>query len=86
VIAEQCTVVARVSTNFFRFGSLEIFNEAKGNFAGGPSAGNHALKEKLLDHLLKYFPDKIYGDSVGTCKYKKWLKEVTVRTATLGIY
>ena len=60
VINERCTVVSRIAPNFFRFGSFEIFKPAEGRGEGtraGPSAGNDALKKRLLDHVVSYYPD-----------------------------
>lgn len=79
VIAEQCTIVSRIAPNFFRFGSFEIF---KSGPRSGPSAGNTALKEQLLDHIISYWPD--IASLSPALKYKEWFKRVVLSTAALG--
>lgn len=57
-IQEKCTIVSRISENFLRFGSFEIF-KSYGEVEGGregPSAGNEELKKQLMDYVLLYFP------------------------------
>lgn len=72
-------------SNFFRFGSFEIFKHA--NSSGertGPSAGDDALKEKLLNHILLFFP-AINNDHTirPTAKYLKFYETVVASTARL---
>jgi len=84
VIDEQCTIVSRIASNFFRFGSFEIFKGASedGDFDGraGPSAGNEALRQRLLDHILLYYPDIPHTPA----RYEEVYKEVVRRTAYLA--
>lgn len=47
VIHERASVLTRLSPSFLRFGSFEIC------IAGGPSAGQHDLLEKLIDHAVR---------------------------------
>lgn len=67
MIDEQCTIVSRIASSFFRFGSFEIFRgrDASGDFDGrvGPSAGNEPLRRQLLDHILLYYPDILQAES-----------------------
>jgi uncharacterized protein YdiU (UPF0061 family) len=87
VIDERCTIVSRIASNFFRFGSFEIFKPAAddGDYDGraGPSAGNSSLKKQLLDHILLYYPN-IAGASIPESeKYEKLFAELVRRTAFL---
>uniref|UniRef100_A0A7S3GPP3 Selenoprotein O n=1 Tax=Spumella elongata TaxID=89044 RepID=A0A7S3GPP3_9STRA len=86
VIDEQCTIVSRIASNFFRFGSFEIFKgrDALGDYDGraGPSAGNEALRKQLLDHILLYYPG-IQSDA-STTPYEAVYKEIVRRTAYLA--
>lgn len=82
VLDEKCTVVSRVASNFFRFGSFEIF---KGDGSRkGPSAGNAALKKQLLDHIITYYPSIDKSDMSETEKYAAFYTEVVRRTAELA--
>jgi serine/tyrosine/threonine adenylyltransferase len=84
VIAEQCTVVTRVASNFFRFGSFEIFKEAKSQYdRPGPSAGDDALRKKLADHIVNYYPPEIRDIADDSQRYSRWLEEIVRRTARL---
>jgi len=65
VLDENCTVVSRLAPNFFRFGSFEIFKPKDGdgeNARVGPSYANTALKKKLLDHVLLFFPNNSFSE------------------------
>ena len=56
-INEKCTIISRIASNFFRFGSFEIFKRSNSRMdRNGPSAGNEKLKKQLLDHIITYFP------------------------------
>ena len=82
VLDEKCTVVSRVASNFFRFGSFEIF---KGDGSRkGPSAGNAALKKQLLDHIITYYPSIDKSDLSETEKYAAFYTEIVRRTAELA--
>ena len=82
VLDEKCTVVSRVASNFFRFGSFEIF---KGDGSRkGPSAGNAALKKQLLDHIITYYPSIDKSDMSETEKYAAFYSEIVRRTAELA--
>ena len=84
-VDERCTLVSRVAPNFFRFGSFEIFKaKSDGSDRAGPSAGDDALKERLLNHMLLFFPD-INSDcaSSPSAKYVKFYEAVVASTAKL---
>lgn len=81
VIEERCTIVSRIASNFFRFGSFEVFLPTQSTGRAGPSAGNEALKQQLLDHILLYFPE-IVDDNSGE-KYKQFFKQVVDSTTRL---
>jgi uncharacterized protein YdiU (UPF0061 family) len=88
VINERCTIVSRIAPNFFRFGSFEIFKPAEGQGSGarrGPSAGNEKLKQRLLDHVLSYYPEiSAIATSEGKqAAYVAFFKEIVRRTADL---
>lgn len=89
VLNERCTVVSRIATNFFRFGSFEIFKSQDGvgeNARVGPSAGNEELKKKLLNHMLIYFPHILSNNDLSEVdKYKEFYKEVVISTAKLVV-
>lgn len=76
--------MSRIASNFFRFGSFEIFKgpSEDGDHDGraGPSAGNEALRQQLLDHILLYYPDI----SSSPARYEEVFKEVVRRTAYLA--
>ena len=58
---ERATVVTRVAPSFLRFGSFEI-TRAEDPITGraGPSAGQHELLERLLDHSAALLcPDEV---------------------------
>lgn len=79
-IDERCTIVSRIAPNFFRFGSFEIFKSADaGRSRAGPSAGNHELKKRLLDHILTYYPSVRAAEQAPS----ELLREVVKRTAEL---
>ena len=81
VIRERCTIISRIAPNFFRFGSFEIFKEAiQTGERSGPSAGNEELKEKLLDHMLTYYPHIAKGPAA----YASFFREVVEKTAKLA--
>jgi len=87
VIDEKCTVVSRIAPNFFRFGSFEIFKPAdrsESDGRAGPSAGNAALKEQLLRHILSYYPsiERLGGTDL-TKATEVLFAEVSSRTAEL---
>jgi uncharacterized protein YdiU (UPF0061 family) len=90
VVNERSTVVSRISENFFRFGSFEIF-KPKGPASydrAGPSAGNQELKEKLFHQLLLYFPEITEGKEVIEASSLNrlaslYFREIVKRTATL---
>jgi uncharacterized protein YdiU (UPF0061 family) len=89
VLNERCTVISRIATNFFRFGSFEIFKSQDGkgeNARVGSSAGNEELKIKLLNHMLIYFPHILYNNNLSEVdKYKEFYKEVVISTAKLVV-
>ena len=64
-LEERCTIVSRIAETFFRFGSFEIFKKSEELEArAGPSAGNEALKKKLLDYIVdNYYPECRCGDA-----------------------
>jgi serine/tyrosine/threonine adenylyltransferase len=80
VVQEKCTIVSRVAENFFRFGSFEIFKVRMGeDDRAGPSAGDDALKQSLLDHIISgYFPS-----IDGRNRYVAFFTEIVRRTACL---
>lgn len=85
-IQEQCTIISRISPNFFRFGSFEIFLDKPTK--RGPSAGNNTLKKQFLDHIVSVYYTDVYKESqerrlsdIDT--YKLWFSEVVKRTAHL---
>lgn len=77
VIKEKCTIVSRISPNFFRFGSFEIF------IPTAPSQGNVELMKKLLDHVVSYYPVEISGIAETEARYLAMYKELVRRTAVL---
>lgn len=82
VINERCTVVARISPNFFRIGSFEIFKgRGDGDARSGPSAGNTALLRKLADHIISGYYPTLWALDRG--RYRAFLDEVVDRTAKL---
>lgn len=84
IIDERCTVVSRVASNFFRFGSFEIFLPAQIGGRAGPSAGDDSLKQKLLDHILLYYPELERAESSSASKrYVLFFEEIVRRTALL---
>ena len=78
VIKEKCTIVSRTASNFFRFGSFELFqsSESQGGRVG-PSAGNEVLKKKLLDHILIYYLEEMDQTvaKTNTALYSQWIKD-----------
>lgn len=87
VIDERCTIVSRIASNFFRFGSFEIFKRADADgdhgSRAGPSAGNEALKEQLLQHILLYYPEITNTSYDPSEQYVRFFREVVRRTAYL---
>jgi serine/tyrosine/threonine adenylyltransferase len=91
VVDERCTVVSRIAQSFIRFGSFEIFKHRDpkdGQYGrAGPSAGNTALQEQLLDFVLRrHYPHVLSGSGSSTTKQDQYLsfyKEIVERTAKL---
>jgi len=92
VLYENCTVVSRLAPNFFRFGSFEIFKPKDGdgeNARVGPSHANTALKKKLLDHVLLFFPNSCSSESTpptttdDISSYRSFFRKVVASTAIL---
>lgn len=73
--------MSRIASNFFRFGSFEVFLPTQSTGRAGPSAGNEALKQRLLDHMLLYFPE--IAEESSSARYKTFFKQVVDSTARL---
>lgn len=91
VINERCTIISRIASNFFRFGSLEVFlNSAQTKGREGPSARNHKLKKDFVDYIIQsYYPqhnrvaDGVYVNESEEVKYSLFLNDIAAKTAEL---
>lgn len=62
VIQERATIITRLAPSFFRFGSFEIARKEDAQTGReGPSAGNWALLQKLLEYTCRHFYPAIYA-------------------------
>ena len=84
VADEPCAVITRIAPTFFRFGSFELFKQADSSSDRvGPSAGNEALKIKLLDHVISLFPS-ISEIPDAQLRYQAYILESVRLTALLA--
>jgi uncharacterized protein YdiU (UPF0061 family) len=83
-VLERCTVISRIAPTFIRFGSFEIF-KTMDPMTGrrGPSVGRKDILITLTDYVIDTFYPNISNEP-NVCaleKYKKFFKEVVIRTA-----